>query len=436
MAEKKIMTLATQQYYDEKIKAHIAAKDAENLAAAKAHAESLASNYDAAGTAASKVQELANGQVKTNTEAIAKLNADAATEGSVDHKVAAAKTELNALIATAKAAADKAQEEVDAVEERVAVNEGDISTMKGQIAALEAGTYDDSEVRGLIKDNADAIDAVEGRMDGAEAKLTALIGDDANKSARTIANEELAKQLIAEGAKESLDTLAEIAAWIQAHPDDASAMNKAIDDLEALVGVLPEGVTATTVVGYIQEVVAAEKARAEAAEAALVGRVSAIEGNIGEGKVDDRIAAAKGEAVSEAAAAASAADAKVLSDAKAYADSKVDGVDLSGIATNAAAIDGLKTRMNTAEGDIDKLEAAIGEGGSVTLAIADAKASGTQAQNEVDALEGVVSTLSGKVDGHTGSLSAHGDRLTALENKVGDGFSEITNAEIDAMFPA
>ena len=49
-------------------------KDAAVLAAAKAHAEGLASNYDAAGTAASKVQELADGAVKENTEAIAKLN--------------------------------------------------------------------------------------------------------------------------------------------------------------------------------------------------------------------------------------------------------------------------------------------------------------------------------------------------------------------------
>lgn len=436
MAEKKIMTLAAQQYYDEKIKAHIDSKDAAALAAAKAYAESLAPNYDAAGTAASKVQELANGQVKLNTEAIAKLNADATTEGSVDHKIAAAKTELNGTIAAAQAAADKAQGEVDAVEGRMDTAEGDISTMKGQIAALEAGTYDDTEVRNLIKANADDIDAAEGRLDAAEAKLNTLVGDDANKSVRSIANEELAKQLIVEGAKESLDTLAEIAAWIQSHPDDASAMNKAIDDLEALVGALPAGVTATTIVGYIQEVVNAEKDRAEAAEAALSGRVATIEGNIGEGKVDDRIAAAKSAAISDAAAAADAKDAQVLKDAKAYADSKVAGVDLSGIAANAAAIDGLKTRMNTAEGDIDKLEAAIGEGGSVTLAIADAKAAGTQAQNEVDALEGVVSTLSGKVDGHTGSLSANGDRLTALENKVGDGFAEITNAEIDAMFPA
>ena len=55
--------------------------------------------------------------------------------------------------------------------------------------------------------------------------VNTLIGDDTGKSARTIANEELAKQLIPENAKESLNTLTEIAAWIQDHPDEAAAIN-------------------------------------------------------------------------------------------------------------------------------------------------------------------------------------------------------------------
>jgi hypothetical protein len=67
-------------------------------------------------------------------------------------------------------------------------------------------------------------------------KITTLIGSDTNKSVRTIANEELAAQLIPEHAKEALDTLAEIAAWIQDHPDDAAAMNSKITALEGVVG--------------------------------------------------------------------------------------------------------------------------------------------------------------------------------------------------------
>lgn len=59
-----------------------------------------------------------------------------------------------------------------------------------------------------------------------------LIGSDSGKSARTIANEELAAQLIPATADEALDTLQEIAAWIQEHPDDAAAMNAAITALQ------------------------------------------------------------------------------------------------------------------------------------------------------------------------------------------------------------
>ena len=68
----------------------------------------------------------------------------------------------------------------------------------------------------------------------AKADVDTLIGSDAGKSARTIANEELTKQLIPEDAQESLNTLTEIAAWIQEHPDDASAMNAAIAKLNEI----------------------------------------------------------------------------------------------------------------------------------------------------------------------------------------------------------
>ena len=58
---------------------------------------------------------------------------------------------------------------------------------------------------------------------------------------------------------------------------------------------------------------------------------------------------------------------------KAYVDQKT-----SGIATDAS-LSALTNRVTTAEGEIDTLQAAIGEGGSVTVAIADAKKAGTDA---------------------------------------------------------
>lgn len=61
------------------------------------------------------------------------------------------------------------------------------------------------------------------------------------------------KQLIPESAQESLDTLSEIAAWIQDHPDDASAMNAAITALQGVVaGIGGEDDDYATVVAAIE----------------------------------------------------------------------------------------------------------------------------------------------------------------------------------------
>ncbi len=80
--------------------------------------------------------------------------------------------------------------------------------------------------------------------------VTTLIGSDTGKSVRTIANEELAAQLIPQSAQESLDTLQEIAAWIQSHPEEASAINAkltlgthAVPKYVAATGTYVEGTT-------------------------------------------------------------------------------------------------------------------------------------------------------------------------------------------------
>lgn len=117
--------------------------------------------------------------------------------------------------------------------------------------SLDAAIVD---IIAYVKQNRAAIDATIGTVNG---KVTTLIGSDAAKSVRTIANEELAAQLIPSTAKESLDTLQEIAAWIQSHPDDASAMNTAITNLQNLVGTLPQETDETTVVAWVTAELAA-----------------------------------------------------------------------------------------------------------------------------------------------------------------------------------
>lgn len=445
MAEKKYIDLAGLTHYDEKIKAVIDSKDAAALKSAKDYADSLAVNYDAAGTAETKVNELANGQVKTNTEAIATLNGGANTEGSVAKAVADAKAGLETKISAvdakavaAQAAADNAKNAADAVDAKVgAVPEG--STVMTEIQKVKDAAYNDAEVRGLIKTNADNITALSGRADAVEGKVSTLVGNDTGKSARAIANEELTKQLIPEGAKESLDTLQEIAAWIQNHPDDASAMNAAIAALKTKVGDIPEGATATTVVAYIKELVDAEKVRATGVESGLDTRVSAVEAKLGdgEGSVSKQIEAAVKVETDARIAADSALDGKITT-AKAAADKAQGDVNAlkDVVATKAAASDvtALTTRVTAAEKDIDDLQAAIAPDGKVTVAIADAKKAGTDAQATANKNKTDIAGLTTTVGGHTTTLSSHGDRISALETKVGDGFVAITNEEIDGLF--
>lgn len=445
MAEKKYIDLTGLTHYDEKIKAVIDSKDATTLKSAKDYADSLAGNYDAAGTAETKVQELANGQVKTNTAAISKLNGDAKTEGSVAKAVADAQAGLETKIsaadskaAAAQTAADNAKKAADAVDAKVGVvPEG--STVIAEIQKIKDAAYDDTAVRGLIKTNADNITKLTGRADAVEGKVTTLVGDDAGKSARTIASEELTKQLVPENAKESLDTLQEIAAWIQKHPDDASAMNAAIDALKTKVGDIPEGATATTVVAYIKELVDAEKTRATGIESGLDTRVKAVEAKLGdgEGSVAKQIEAAVKVETDARIAADSTLDGKITT-AKSAADKAQGDVDAlkDVVASKAAASDvtALTTRVTAAEKDIDDLQAAIAADGKVTAAIADAKKAGTDAQATADKNKTDLAALTTTVGGHTTTLSSQGDRISALETKVGDGFVAITNEEIDNLF--
>lgn len=113
----------------------------------------------------------------------------------------------------------------------------------------------------------------------AKADVDTLIGTDTGKSVRTIANEELAAQLIPEGAQESLDTLTEIAQWIQDHPDDAAAMNTAIAKLNGIVaGVGGEDDDYATVMAAIEGKIAA--ALTDIFEGATKVEASETNGNI------------------------------------------------------------------------------------------------------------------------------------------------------------
>lgn len=112
--------------------------------------------------------------------------------------------------------------------------QADLETLQATVQNIQENAYDDTALKNRMTEAETAIatKAAQTDLTTLEGKVTTLIGDDASKSVRTIANEELAARLIAANADESLDTLQEIAAWIQSHPQDAATMNSKISALE------------------------------------------------------------------------------------------------------------------------------------------------------------------------------------------------------------
>ena len=252
------------------------------------------------------------------------------------------------------------------VSSAIATAIGDLGNKEDDVPYTTVKEYVDDKVADVVAGSIEGLGALAAKDQVAEADLEsalaakingkadqaavdALVGADTGKSVRTIANEELAAQLIPAEAQDSLDTLAEIAAWIQAHPDDASAMNAAIEALETKVDTGEQTVSA-----YVAAAIAALNIGDYATAAnltALAGRVTTLEGAththgnkaVLDGVTSEKVTAwdaaeqnAKTYADGLAAnydATGSAAAAETA--AKSYADSLATNYDAAGSATAA-----------------------------------------------------------------------------------------------------
>ena len=224
------------------------------------------------------------------------------------------------------------QEAINAVADDVAEHAGKIQTMEGQIAALEAGTYDDTEVRGLIGENATAI--------GVNTAAIATLNGNA-ETAGSVAHTatQIAASKVAEivaNADADFDTLKEIADWILNDTTGAADMANDIAALQVMLA----GVEGTVVGEIAAEIEAALKVEgvdkyALASDlSTLAGRVKAIEDagyqnaeQVGSA-IDAKIAALKLAETYDAKGAAAAAE----SAAKAYADGLAGNYDAAGAA--------------------------------------------------------------------------------------------------------
>lgn len=442
VTEKKYVNLDGLTYYNTKIKKLIGDSDTTTLNSAKSYADGLAENYDAAGAAATALED-AKAYANGKDAAIAE-----AKKAGEDAKTAAAAAKSAAEAADGKAvAAKEAVDDLAAYVGTFTSSEGVDTVVKyidkktegiASDAALAALTTRVTTAEGNITTAEGEIDTLQADMEAAEGKLTTLIDTDTAKSVRTIANEELTKQLIPENADESFNTLQEIAAWIQAHPDDASAMNQAIAALQKLVGTLPEGITATTVVGYVAELVAAEKSRAELKEGELDGRIDTLEAAVGKnGSIETKIGDAKQQAITAAAEDAKNKADAALASAKSYTDTEIGKVNtaLEGKA-ESSDLTALTGRVTTAEGEINTLKSASHthanktdlDGISATL-IAQWKDAHDKAHvhTNKEVLDGITSEKIAAWD------SAEQKAKAYTNTKIGE-FTPIANADIDKMF--
>ena len=308
--------------------------------------------------------------------------------------------------AAARAAADSALDTkittlsgvVDGVSAKATQNAADIDTLEGKVAALEAGTYDDTEVRGLIKDNKDAIDA---------EVIRAKAAEEANAAA--IAEVDAALKLAIENNEEGIDSIKELATWVNTHGTEAAAMADAITALEGKVDVekvstaiataKSEAITAAAEDATTKANAAKEAAMADTAakDAAMNTRVAKLEANEAGYATTGEVATAKQEAIDAATAAAAtdatnkanAAQAAAISAAAADATAKADQAELDAIA--AAATDATN-KANTAEANAkayaDGLAGNYDAAGSAAAAEAAAKSyADTEAKKAYDAIE-------------------------------------------------
>lgn len=143
----KFLNLQGLTTYDEKIKELIDSKDASILQQSKDYSDSLSDNYDPAGTAQTKMNELANGQVKTNKDDIATLKSGKADKATTlaGYGIADAytKSQTDSAIQTAVANADHLKREIVEVLPEVGAADENTIYMVGTGDGSEDSAYEE-----------------------------------------------------------------------------------------------------------------------------------------------------------------------------------------------------------------------------------------------------------------------------------------------------
>ena len=195
------------------------------LTDAKAYADSLASNYDAAGAAASAAASALTDAKNFTTAEIAKLSEVYDEKGAASNALTSAQTYVDTKLVDYATKSYVTDTIVGQLSGGTIVIEGyaKVEDVKAQVASAKT----------------EAIEAASAYTDGEIAKLSevyasksafeTLIGEDTEKSARSIAAEEVAK--VVASAPEAYDTLKEIADYIANDITSAATLANTVSDL-------------------------------------------------------------------------------------------------------------------------------------------------------------------------------------------------------------
>lgn len=399
--------------------------------------------------------------VAANTAAIAVLNGDGATVGSVAKAIADAKAELQQKIDAVDELADQGIADAQAASNAAAQVQTNLNSTNTKVSALETevsglkaavgegggvdekinnaitgvvGTADDeageATIHGALnaaeaaqeaadaaadaadaaQDTADAnaseiqklgtrLTGAEADIDNLQAAVETLNADD--KTAGSVdykVAQEVAKILNDNDASD-IDTLEEIASWIK---NDTAGVATLVNRLDAVES---KNQSQDTVISGLDATIAANKTAAETAVSDLRSDLL--------GDADTYTDLGLAEAAIEAAKAQAdkgVADAKAASDAAAQVQTNLNSTNTR-VSGAESEINGLKGRMTTAEGEIDDLQAA-----DTAIRGEIATASSTLESKLVGTAKtytnlGLVETA---VEGHSTSINTINTQLTAI----------------------
>ena len=468
MAQKTYISLDKLRVYDEKIKALIDSKDAAALKSAKDYADGLAVNYEKSGAAATALADAkayADGK-DAAIQAAKKAGDDAAAAAAVaDGKAVAAQGEVDALEtyvgtipegATAtnvvayvqeKTSGIATSENLQELTNRVAQAETDIDNIEKDY--LKAA--DKTELEGKITAVETAVSTEKSRAEGEETKLAGRIktieddylkAADKNELQGNIDTLTGVVETLRDGVDaEKVDGVKDLIAYVEEHGTEVTGMQEDIsknaEDIADVAGRMTtaegkitavEGAVATKVE---QDAYDTKIAALEGADAGQVERIAALEAKFGgaDGSVEDQIADAKAEAVSEATATAATDATNKANAAEKNAKDYADGLD-EAMNTRVEALEAIDhDHANKAEldlivtGDKAKWDAAAAVAHEHANA---AVLNGITAENVT-----TWNTVTSKAA--SADLTAATDRITALETWHND-FTEVSESEINQLF--